>query len=109
MTVMAVFLFAAALDWLAVQWQKQRELGRRYRLAGISALMELAGWVPIWLAIATENPLVVVASVSGSALGAFLGAGPAQVRHGAEGAQGRSYGSCEFIERGAEIDGRKAG
>lgn len=78
MTTALVFLLAATIDWLAVKWQEQRELGRRYQLAGLSMLMELAGWVPIWIAISTADPAIVVASVLGSGCGAFLGARTAQ-------------------------------
>lgn len=71
-TITVIFILAAALDYLSVKWQKHREEGNRSKVALLSMLLELLGWVPVWLAITTQDYMVVVASVVGSGLGAFM-------------------------------------
>lgn len=83
-TTLVVFLVSLALDWLTVHWHYAREQQRITAVGLLSATIEFGNWLPIWLAIVSQDVIVVLASVVGSALGSMIG-----VAHGVRKARQR--------------------
>jgi hypothetical protein len=67
------FILACVHDWLTCVWLTQREL-QRYKLTVLlSMLLETLTWLPILVAIQTQDYSIAVASVLGSGVGTALG------------------------------------
>ncbi len=67
------FLLAAASDWFTCQWLRARESNKLWLAVLLSMVLETLTWIPLWCALAYDQPAIAGACILGSAVGTGLG------------------------------------
>lgn len=67
--LLIAFVVAAATDWMAVKWHREREAKRAWRTTILSMVIEAMNWAPIWAAVQLEDWRIMVACILGSGVG----------------------------------------
>lgn len=67
------FVLSLVADHLTIVFHKYRETKKPAKAAGISGALELLGWLPVIVAIQTNDLGIMVASVLGASAGTYLG------------------------------------
>ena len=71
--LLGFFTLAAVLDVLSCQWHRARERGAVLVGSGLAMLLEGLAWLPLWVAIQTDDFRVMIVSVLGSGVGTAIG------------------------------------
>lgn len=72
MIYLLVFTLGFAGDYLACRWLDHRDDGDRIRATLTAMTLATLSWVPVLLLVFIEDPLVAIADVLGSGVGAYL-------------------------------------
>lgn len=61
--LLGVLVMTVARELLIIAWHEARERRRAVAGAALAAALEVMQWLPLWLALESHEPLIIVAAV----------------------------------------------